>query len=288
MPEKKKNKIKKQIKKKVAVKKTAKSSTVENAKKKRKTAVSKSVKKNKNKASLLLSSRRSLSAEDGDAQTRNPLQSSAERLQRGGSEEVLIKKKDSARNKPIKKAEKVSSKKIENNEDQDSYFAKWTSPEFIKTNGEMLFYYASIVGSVLMIVWSFLQGSFVTVTTFVIVIAVVVFQIYRKPLDVECKIDLDGIALNLRLYRYDEIDSFEVIQGDENNVLKFKLKNAILPVKEIQLMDQDPYYIRATLEYFLLEKKQKEMLFDYEKKSEFDENMSKEEFDEYLEEASKE
>jgi len=241
MFKKEKSKIKKQVKKKIAVKKTAKSSTVKNVKKKRKAAASKN-----------------------------------------------IKKKNSARNKPVKKAKKVSSGKIENNEEQDSYFAKWTSPEFIKTNEETLFYYASIIGSVLMIIWFFLQGSFVTVTTFIIVIVVVVFQIYRKPLNVECKIDLDGIALNSRLYRYDEIDSFEVIQGDENNVLKFKLKNAILPVKEIQLMDQDPYYIRATLEYFLLEKKQKEMLFDYGKKSEFNENMSKEEFDEYLKEVNSE
>ena len=241
MPKKERSKIKKQIKKKVTVKKTAKSSTVENVKKKRKTAVSKNV-----------------------------------------------KKKDSARNKPVKKTKKVNSQKTENNKEQDSYFAKWTSPEFIKTNEEMLFYYASIVGSILMIAWSFSQESFVAVTTFVIVIAVVVFQIYRKPLDVECKIDLDGIALNSRLHRYDEIDSFEVVQGNENNILKFKLKNAILPVKEVQLMDQDPYYIRATLEYFLPEKKQKEMLFDYKKKGNFGDDMSEEELDEYLEEVDRE
>jgi len=193
----------------------------------------------------------------------------------------IKKKKNSAKNKF---AEKINPEKITNNKEEDSYFAKWTAPEFIKTNGEMLFYYASIVGSILMIIWSFRQGSFVTVTTFAIIIMVVVFQIYRQPLDVECKIDLDGIAMNLKLYRYNEIDSFEVIQGDENNVLKFKLKNAFLPVKEIQLEDQDPYYIRAVLEHFLPEKKQKETLINYEKKKEFGEDMSEEEFEEYLKE----
>jgi len=195
-----------------------------------------------------------------------------------------MKKRSGTKSKPVKKAEKINPEKITNNKEEDSYFAKWTAPEFIKTNGEMLFYYASIVGSILMIIWSFRQGSFVTVTTFAIIIMVVVFQIYRQPLDVECKIDLDGIAMNLKLYRYNEIDSFEVIQGDENNVLKFKLKNAFLPVKEIQLEDQDPYYIRAVLEHFLPEKKQKETLINYEKKKEFGEDMSEEEFEEYLKE----
>ena len=194
------------------------------------------------------------------------------------------KKKNSAKSKSVKKAKKADSGKVENGENKETYLAEWTAPEFIKTNGEMLFYYASIVGSVLMIIWSFAQGSFVTVTTFIIVIIVVVFQIYRQPLDIECKIDLDGIILNGRLYRYDEIDSFEVIQSDESNALKFKLKNAFLPVKEVQLADQDPYYIRAALEHFLPEKKQKETLINYEKKKKFGEDMSEEEFEEYLKE----
>ena len=194
------------------------------------------------------------------------------------------RKRSSVKSNPVKKAEKINPEKTIDNKEEDSYFAKWTAPEFIKTNGEMLFYYASIVGSILMIIWSFRQGSFVTVTTFAIIIMVVVFQIYRQPLDVECKIDLDGIAMNLKLYRYNEIDSFEVIQGDENNILKFKLKNAFLPVKEIQLEDQDPYYIRAVLEHFLPEKKQKETLINYEKKKEFGEDMSEEDFEEYLKE----
>ncbi len=195
-----------------------------------------------------------------------------------------VKNKNSAKRKSVKKAKKVDSRKIENSENKNAHLAKWTASEFIKTNEEMLFYYASIIGSILMIAWSFMQGSFITVTTFMAVIVVVVFQIYRQPLAVECKIDLDGIILNGRLYRYNEIDSFEVIQGDENNVLKFKLKNAFLPIKEVQLAEQDPYYIRAALEHFLPEKKQKEMLMNYEKKKEFGEDMSEEEFEEYLKE----
>ncbi len=194
------------------------------------------------------------------------------------------KKGNNTESKSAREAKKINPEKTINNKEEDSYFAKWTAPEFIKTNGEMLFYYASIIGSILMIIWSFRQGSFVTVTTFAIVIMVVMFQIYRQPLDVECKIDLDGIAMNLKLYRYNEIDSFEVIQDDENNVLKFKLKNAFLPVKEVQLEDQDPYYIRAVLEHFLPEKKQKETLINYEKKKKFGEDMSEEEFEEYLKE----
>lgn len=192
-------------------------------------------------------------------------------------------KKSSAKSKSAKKAKKNDFKKAENNKNKELYLAEWTASEFIKTNGEILFYYASIIGSILMIIWSLQQGSFIVASTFLIVIVVVIFQIYRQPLNIECKIDLDGIILNGRLHKYDEIDSFEVVQGDDNNALKFKLKNAFLPVKEVQLMDQNPYYIRATLEYFLPERKQKEALLSYEKKGEFGENMSEEELSEYIE-----
>ena len=237
MQKKENKKTKKQVKRKIVVKKTTGNSAVKSIRKKTKAVVGKSA-----------------------------------------------QKKNSVENKSVKKAKKDDPRKTENSEKKDAYLAEWTAPEFIKTNGEMLFYYASIVGSVLMIAWSFAQGSFVTVTTFIIVIIVVVFQIYRQPLDIECKINLDGIILNEKLHGYNEIDSFEVIQGDENNALKFKLKNAFLPVKEVQLADQDPYYIRAALEHFLVEKKQKETLINYENKKKFGEDMSEEEFNEYLKE----
>lgn len=189
--------------------------------------------------------------------------------------------------KSVAKSGAVKNRKIKNNQDQDAYLAKWTAPEFIKTNEEMLFYYLGVVGSVLAVVWSLWSGSFISAVTFAMLVVIIIFQIYRQPLEVECLIDLDGIALNQKLYKYEEINSFEVIQGDENNVLKFNLKNAIMPIKEMQLADQDPYYIRAALKHFLPEKKQKEALVNFERKKKFGEEMTEDEFYECLKEEDK-
>lgn len=163
---------------------------------------------------------------------------------------------------------------------ENSCFAIWTAPEFIKTRGEMLFYCISALMSVFMIFWSFLERNYVVTTTFVLLIAVVLFYIFREPRDIECKIDFDGVTVAGRFYGYEQMESFEVFHGDGFNTLKFKLRNDFLPVKEVQLAAQDPQYIRALLEHFLPEEKQKESLVAFERKRDFDDNLSKEELEE--------
>jgi hypothetical protein len=173
--------------------------------------------------------------------------------------------------------------KKENNKKENTCLAEWTAPEFIITRDEMLFYYASVILSVLMVVWSLYNSNFVTAITFFLLAVVVAFHIYRKPRKIKFIIDIDGLILDGKLYKYDEIESFEVVQGNDFDVLKFKLKNSILPSKEIHLFGQDPYYIRAALEYFLPEEKQRESLFNFEKGSDFKYGeLSDEEFIEYL------
>lgn len=158
--------------------------------------------------------------------------------------------------------------------------AIWTAPEFIKTRGEMLLYCISVIVSVFMIFWSFLDRNYVVTTTFVLLIMVVLFYIFHEPGNIECKIDFDGITVAGRFYRYEQMESFEIFHGDGFNTLKFKLRNDFLPVKEIQLAAQDPQYIRALLEHFLPEEKQKESLIAFEKKRNPDDNLSEEELEE--------
>lgn len=170
--------------------------------------------------------------------------------------------------------------KNKDGEKEDSNLAIWTAPEFIKTRGEMLLYYASTLVSVLMIFWSLLEGNYVVTTTFVLLTVVVLFYIFREPRDIECKIDFDGITIADRPYRYEQMESFEIFHGDGFNTLKFKLRNDFLPVKEIQLVTQDPQYIRALLEHFLPEEKQEESLVAFERKRDLDDDLSKEELEE--------
>jgi hypothetical protein len=181
--------------------------------------------------------------------------------------------------KKIAKKNKSKKKSVK----KGKYLAEWTAPEFVNSGEEIFWYYISIGASALMIFWSLYQKNLIITVTFSLLILVVVFQIIRKPKNIKCKIDLDKIIIGDAIYKYNDIKSFEVIQDDNFNVLKFRLKNAVLPVKEIQLAKQNPHYIRAALEYFLPEEEQKETLVGFEDKNSLDdEYLSDEDFYEYL------
>jgi len=178
--------------------------------------------------------------------------------------------------KKIKKIKKQRKNKKE-------YLAEWTAPEFTRTKEEIFWYYLSAGATVLMIAWSLFQKNFIVALTFFLLIIVIAFQINHKPKRIKCKIDLDGIIIGKTIYKYNDLESFEVISSDNFNLLKFRLKNAVLPVKEIQLAKQNPHYIRAALEYFLPEEEQKETLIGYENKNNADEEyLSEEDFHKYL------
>lgn len=184
-------------------------------------------------------------------------------------------------------AKKDRAHKPEKIEDaENSHLAKWIAPNFILTNGEVLIYKLCAAGSPLMIIWSLLQGSYIVSITFFLALGVSLMHIVRKPVAMECVIDLDGIKMGDKLYQYNHVESFEI--DEEANVLKFKLKNAFLPLKEVYLDDQDPNYIRAVLEYFLPEEKQEAVLISREKKVvSGEEEMSDEEFLSYLKKMEK-
>jgi len=151
-----------------------------------------------------------------------------------------------------------------------THLAKWTTLEYIKTKDETLFYYLSIAGSIFMVISAMLAGNFVTAITFLLLIMVIMMQLHHEPREIECKIDLDGITTAGKLYRYDAIESFEISQKNGLNILKFKLKNSVLPNKEVYIAEQDPYYINAALEYFLPSEQQVETLVSFHDRKEED------------------
>jgi len=207
-----------------------------------------------------------------------------------GKKSVATDKKSKRKKVVVKKGEKIKSakskeaiKKSGRKKIKKECLAEWTALEFVRTREEIFWYYLSIGAAMLMIIWSLSQKDFIVVLVFTLLTIIVIFQIKHKPKKIKCKIGLDGIIIGDVRYKYNNLKSFEVIRGDDFNLLKFRLKNAILPVKEIQLAKQNPYYIRAALEYFLPEEEQKETLIGYENKNNADEEyLSEEDFYEYL------
>ena len=205
-------------------------------------------------------------------------------IKKGSTKKTAQKKVNNKTKKKVSPKVRTTKK---NKTEESSYFAEWISPEHIKTKQDVIIYYLGAFSSVFAIIWFYFQGAFIAVMTFSVLLVVIMLYIYQEPRDIEIKIDLDGVTFGNMFYNYVDIESFEVIEGEYFDVLKFKLKNYILPVKEIQIVDQDPQYIRAVLEHFLPEKIQKESLFGSEKKNELDEYFSEEDVDSYLEEKEK-
>ena len=196
---------------------------------------------------------------------------------KSSSKKVVKRKKEAVILKKEKvKVKRIAEKTIKKAEDDESNFAKWIAPEHIKTLRDMVIYYFSAVLALIAIVHFVLQGSFIPVFTFMMMLIVLAIYIYQQPRDVEYKIDLDGISVDDKLYRYREIKSFQIIEDEEYSILKFESKNSVLPVKTIYLIDQDPLYIRAVLENFLLENELTESLIGFGKKDDIDDDISDE------------
>ena len=211
-------------------------------------------------------------------------------LKKSSSRKATKKKKKEAvvLKDPKAKVKKTVKKTIKKAEDEDPNFAKWIAPEHIKTLRDMVIYYFSAALSIIAIVHFVLQGSFIPVLTFMMMLVVLGIYMYQKPRDIEYKIDLDGISVDDKLYRYRQIKLFQVIEDEEYSVLKFELKNSILPIKTIYLIDQDPLYIRAVLDNFLHENELTESLLNFEKKDDIDDYVSDDELYDYMTEKRKE
>ncbi|MCK5332253.1 hypothetical protein KAJ41_00120 [Candidatus Parcubacteria bacterium] len=183
-----------------------------------------------------------------------------------------------------KKQKKEDIKTKEKKNGGVSYFAKWTSLEHIISREDKALYYVAMILSLIAAVWYIMQGSFVVVMTFFVLLVVIFLQLFIAPREVKYVIDLDGISFGSILYKYSDIRSFEVEIGEGVNILKIELNITFLPIKEINLSDQDPYYIRAVLENFLLEKKLEATLFSFGKKQPEDEYFSDDDLDKFLRE----
>ncbi|MCK5475691.1 MAG: hypothetical protein KAI71_03875 [Candidatus Pacebacteria bacterium] len=195
-------------------------------------------------------------------------------------EAVALKEQEAKIKKTVKKA-------IKKAKDDDQNFAKWTAPEHIKTLRDMVIYYLSAALAIIAVVHFVLQGSFIPVLTFMMMLVVLGIYMYQEPRDVEYKIDLDGISIDDKLYRYRQIRLFQVIEDEEYSVLKFELKNSVLPIKTIYLIDQDPLYIRAVLDNFLYENELTESLLNFEKEDDIDDYVSDDELYDYMTEKRK-
>jgi|GEM_PF-2518340 hypothetical protein len=179
--------------------------------------------------------------------------------------------------------------KVAGVQEEDEYFVKWTGKSFIPRQWEKSFYQVCLIASAAVVLWSISDGSWLQAVTFLALAATLVLELKDEPRDIGYEINIDGIVIDGKLYRFEDIRSFDLGKKNGFDVIKLRMKHMLLPMRELHLAEgQDVLYIETLLEYFLPKEAHKDTLFDFGKKDEKNsEELAEEEFinkkvDEYL------
>lgn len=178
----------------------------------------------------------------------------------------------------------VAQKEAKVAEEQERHFARWTERDFLRTEEEKLFYKLAFVGGILAMLWAIKDESWLSAITFLTLLVVVVFELKSEQRQVEYEINIDGISIDGRLYRFDEVKSFDLMERGGEKIVRFQLKRSVFPTKDMILgSGQDADFIEALLEYFLPRETQEDVLFNFkEEKQMTDEEFIDKKVDEYL------
>ncbi|MFA7170846.1 MAG: hypothetical protein WC180_02545 [Candidatus Paceibacterota bacterium] len=172
--------------------------------------------------------------------------------------------------------------------EEEKTFIKWTGKNFVRPEGQTFFYEVSLVASVITFLWSAIGQNWLTALTFLALVVMIVIELKDVPRDVEYEINIDGILIDGKLYRFDNIHSFELTKNGDFDIVKLQLHDSIFPTRELHLTEgQDVVYIETLLAYFLPKEKQEDALFNFRKRGKSEEDMTEDEFidqkvDEYL------
>lgn len=146
----------------------------------------------------------------------------------------------------------------------NGFFLRWTARDFVRAQGESMFYLLALVVSGAVIVWDWNSGSPITLMTFIMLMLVIVLELRKQPRDIEYGISIDGFHIGELLYLFEDVRSFELVDRDGHCVVRIQLKSAFFPVKDLVLPpDADLVYLRTLLEYFMPEERQKDSLFNF-------------------------
>lgn len=169
---------------------------------------------------------------------------------------------------------------VENIQDGgEKSFIKWTGKSFLKSKEDTLFYKVSLAVALGIILWGVKDGSWLSVVTFLTLAVIIIYELKDEPTDIDYEINIDGISIGGRLYKFDDIHSFDIVKKKESYIVKIQLRDSFLPTKELHLnAGQDLVYIETLLEYFLPREAHEEMLFNFRKSPEMRKEMTEDEF----------
>ncbi len=170
---------------------------------------------------------------------------------------------------------------------KEEAFVRWTGKNFIRREWEKPFYRVCLIASAIVILMSLGDGSWLRAVTFSALAAILIFELRDEPKDISYEVNIDGIEIDGKLYRFEDIRSFELGKKGGFDIVRLQLKGPLFPIREIHLAEgQDILYMETLLEYFLPKEAQEDALFSFHKE-EKEKELTDEEFinkkvDEYL------
>jgi len=131
---------------------------------------------------------------------------------------------------------------------------KWSFPEYARHERQRGWYFWSILISLGIIVYAILTGNWLFALIIIMFGIIIVINHHNQPEEMKFEIDHDGIKLNGKLYKYDEINRFWIIyQPPEVKNLYFDMKSPFRPRLSIPLGKENPVDIKAFLRQYLEE-----------------------------------
>lgn len=140
---------------------------------------------------------------------------------------------------------------------------QWQAPEFEKYEKGPAWFIVSGIFALIVFTVVIIMKNFI----FAILIVIMVFVIYiyalKEPRLVTFKISGNGIAVNDKIYSFEELKSFWIFfEPPETKELSVRSKKWLMPLIKIPLDRQDPTLIRSALIKFIPEQTQEQSVID--------------------------
>lgn len=144
-------------------------------------------------------------------------------------------------------------------EHRGDILAEWSFPE-TERHERSRWWYLSAAALFLIAIAIALFARNYTFTAFLLVAGLVLLvQLRRPPLNVACRIRESGIEVGRNYYKWEELKEFWILYKPPTlKKLYLDFKNALRPLLDISLVDENPVHLRQLLSQHLLENTKRE------------------------------
>ncbi len=145
-----------------------------------------------------------------------------------------------------------------NENDWGQILHNWEFPEYHKHDRSRTWYIIAAVIILALVVYALLTQNFLFALMVVIFSVIILLNHARNPQMMEFRVTDKGLAVNERLYPYEELQSFWIInEPPAIKNLYFSFEKSVRPALAVYLADQDPEEVRMTLSDYLPEDTEK-------------------------------